>query len=59
MKITKEQYKKEIRKDLARQRGNVVVSNIKIINAVLYVVENKCKSSALSKEYKINGRVYI
>jgi transposase len=58
MKITKEQYKL-IRKHLPRQRGNVVVSNKKFINAVLYVVENGCKWRALPKEYGKWHTIYI
>lgn len=50
MEITKEQYKK-IEKYLPRQRGNVKIENLQLINAVLYVVENGCKWRALPERY--------
>ena len=42
MQITQEQYEK-IAKYLPRQRGNVSMSNLQLINAILYVTENGCK----------------
>ena len=38
MQITQEQYEK-IAKYLPRQRGNVSMSNLQLINAILYVTE--------------------
>lgn len=50
MEITHEQYKK-IEKYLPRQRGNVSMSNLQMINAILYVTENGCKWRALPESY--------
>jgi transposase len=58
MKITNEQYKL-IAHHLPRQRGNVVVKNIKFINAVLYVAENGCKWRGLPKEYGKWHSIYM
>ena len=44
--ITAKQYAK-IRPYLLVQRGNVRISNIVFINAVLYLLENDCKWRAL------------
>ena len=40
MQITQEQYEK-IAKYLPRQRGNVSMSNLQLINAILYVTEKR------------------
>lgn len=50
MEITKEQYKK-IERYLPKQRGNVKIENLQLINAVLYVTENGCKWRALPERY--------
>lgn len=50
MQITQEQYEK-IAKYLPRQRGNVSMSNLQLINAILYVTENGCKWRALPETY--------
>ena len=50
MEIKREQYLK-IKKYLPIQRGNVSMSNINLINAILYVAEKVCKWMALPKEY--------
>ena len=42
MQITQEQYEK-IAKYLPTQRGNVGMTNLQLINAILYVTENGCK----------------
>ena len=44
MKLTQEQYEK-ISKYLPKQRGNVRITNIQFLNAILYVAENGCKWS--------------
>ena len=48
--ISQEQYKL-IHPYLPVQRGNVKISNLTLINAVLYVAENGCKWRALPKEF--------
>ena len=50
MEITREQYER-IDKYLPRQRGNVSMSNLQFINAILYVTENGCKWRALPESY--------
>ena len=50
MEITKEQYRK-IEKYLPKQRGNVKIENLQLINAVLYVTENGYKWRALPERY--------
>ena len=58
MEITNEQYQK-IAKYLPVQRGNVKISNLQLINAILYVAENGCKWRALPKEYGSWHTVYV
>ena len=50
MEITKEQYRK-IEKYLPKQRGNVKIENLQLINVILYVAENGCKWRALPERY--------
>ena len=47
MEITPKQYKK-IKNSLPVQRGNVHLSNVTMLNALLYVAENDCKWRALA-----------
>ena len=42
MKITEAQYRR-IEACLPRQRGNVSISNLEVLNAILYVAEHGCK----------------
>jgi len=50
MKITSEEF--NLIKDLLpKQRGNVTISNLQVINAVLYVAEQGCKWRALPKKF--------
>lgn len=58
MEITQEQYKK-IEKYLPRQRGNVSMSNLQLINAILYVTENGCKWRALPESYGKWHTIYV
>ena len=58
MEITKEQYKK-IAKYLPVQRGNVKIDNIRLINALLYVMENGCKWRALPEKFGNWHTVYM
>lgn len=50
MELNEKQYEK-IAKYLPRQRGNVSMSNLQLVNAILYVTENGCKWRALPKSY--------
>lgn len=50
MEITQEQYER-IEGYLPRQRGNVSMGNLDLINAILYVTENGCKWRALPRSY--------
>src|SRR5574344_1153243 len=58
MQITQEQYEK-IAKYLPTQRGNVSMTNLQRINAILYVTENGCKWRALPKEYGNWHTIYV
>ena len=58
MEITQEQYKR-IEKYLPLQRGNVSMSNLQLINAILYVTENGCKWRALPKSYGNWHTIYV
>ena len=48
--ITEEQYAK-LHPFLPVQRGNVRISNITVINALLYIAENRCSWRALPKHF--------
>jgi transposase len=50
MKITDTQYQL-IEHCLPRQRGNVSLNNLQILNAILYVAEQGCKWRALPKHF--------
>ena len=50
MEITAEQFKR-IETFLPVQRGNVSMSNLQVVNAILYVAENGCKWRALPKRF--------
>jgi transposase len=58
MTITKEQFGL-IEPYLPRQRGNVSISNYRLVNAILYVTENGCKWRALPKEYGNWHTIYV
>ena len=58
MEITLEQYKK-IEKYLPIQRRNVSMSNLQLINALLYIAENGCKWRALPKEFGNWHTIYV
>ena len=45
MKLSLEQYEK-ISKHLPKQRGNVRISNLQFLNAILYVAENGAEGSS-------------
>src|SRR5450432_4441030 len=50
MEITEEQYAR-IRDSLPLQRGNVSLSNLQLLNALLYVAEHGCKWRGLPKRF--------
>lgn len=58
MQITKKQLKL-IERYLPRQRGNVRMSNLQLVNAILYVVENGCKWRALPESYGNWHTIYV
>lgn len=50
MHITEEQYNR-IAHSLPKQRGNVSMTNLQLLNAILYVTEHGCKWRGLPKEF--------
>jgi transposase len=50
MEINAEQFSR-IEPFLPVQRGNVSLSNLQVVNAILYVAENGCKWRALPKRF--------
>jgi transposase len=50
MEITAEQFAR-IEHCLPRQRGNVSMSNLDVLNAILYVAEHGCKWRGLPKRF--------
>ncbi len=46
MEITQKQYE-----HLPKQRGNVSLSNLQVLNAILYVAEHGCKWRGLPKRF--------
>src|ERR1700690_871182 len=50
MEITEAQYQR-IASSLPRQRGNVRVNNLQLLNALLYVAEHGCKWRGLPKRF--------
>ena len=50
MEITEAQYLR-IAPSLPRQRGNVRISNLQVLNALLYVAEQDCKWRGLPKRF--------
>ena len=50
MEITEEQYAR-IKDSLPVQRGNVSLSNLELLNALLYVAEHGCKWRGLPKRF--------
>jgi transposase len=58
MEITEEQYER-IRECLPVQRGNVRLSNLEMLNAVLYVAEQGCKWRGLPKRFGNWHTIYV
>ena len=50
MKITASDFK-VIEKFLPKQRGNVSISNLQVLNAILYVAEHGCKWRGLPRKF--------
>ena len=50
MEITEDQFRR-IEDCLPRQRGNVKISNMELINAILHVAEQGCKWRGLPKRF--------
>ena len=50
MEITEEQYAR-IKDSLPVQRGNVSLTNLQLLNAILYVAEHGCKWRGLPKHF--------
>jgi transposase len=50
VEITEEQYRR-IEACLPRQRGNVSMTNLVLLNAILYVAEHGCKWRGLPKRF--------
>ena len=58
MRVTESQYER-IKDVMPRQRGNVRLSNLDLLNALLYVAENGCKWRALPKEFGNWNTIYV
>jgi transposase len=58
MEITAEQFSK-IEHCLPRQRGNVSLSNLDVLNAILYVAEQGCKWRGLPKRFGNWHTIYV
>ncbi len=58
MEITAEQYEK-IKDSLPVQRGNVRLSNLQVLNAILYVAEHGSKWRGLPKHFGNWHSIYV
>lgn len=58
MEITAEQFSK-IEHCLPRQRGNVSLSNLDVLNAILYVAEQGCKWRGLPTRFGNWHTIYV
>ena len=58
MKLTIEQYE-QIKDCFPKQRKPAKISNLEVLNAVLYIVENGCKWRSLPKEYGDWHVIYV
>ena len=58
MEITEEQYAR-IKDSLPVQRGNVSLTNLQVLNAILYVAEQGCKWRGLPKRFGRWHTIYM
>ena len=58
MELQKEQYE-QIKDCFPKQRKPAKISNLEVLNAVLYVVENGCKWRGLPKAYGVWHVIYV
>ena len=58
MEISAEQYEK-IKDSLPLQRGNVRLTNLQILNAILYVTEQGCKWRGLPRRFGNWHTIYV
>ena len=58
MEITEEQYRR-IEAEFPKQRGNVSMSNLTLLNAVLYVAEHGCKWRGLPEHFGNWHTIYV
>jgi transposase len=58
MEITEEQYAR-IKDSLPVQRGNVSLTNLQVLNAILYVAEQGCKWRGLPKRFGPWHTIYV
>jgi transposase len=58
MEITEEQYAR-IKDNLPVQRGNVSLTNLQVLNAILYVAEQGCKWRGLPKRFGRWHTIYM
>ena len=58
MEITPEQYEK-IEGSLPLQRGNVRLTNLQVLNAILYVAEQGCKWRGLPRRFGNWHTIYV
>ena len=58
MKITENEFK-AVEKLLPKQRGNVTITNLQVLNAILYVAEHGCKWRGLPKKFGNWHTIYM
>ena len=58
MELSEEQYTR-LKDCLPRQRGNVSIDNLTLLNALLFVLENGCKWRALPRQFGRWHTVYL
>src|ERR1700677_432586 len=58
MELTRQQYEK-IKDSLPLQRGNVRLTNLQVLNAILYVAEQGCKWRGLPRRFGNWHTIYV